>query len=156
RETQALLRLRLRAAAFILLVGFGVFLVRHVVGVLSGEPLYPVLLGLHVLVVLVLAISTAPRYRMCLASMQRLRGAELVVFGLPALFFLVLQHHLTLDDAGRGFLPPPLSFWLLLMFTYAVFIPNTWRRAALVIGAMALAAVLLVVGMALGYSKVAE
>ena len=36
-ETQVLLRARLRAAAFILLVGFGVFLVRHVVGVILGE-----------------------------------------------------------------------------------------------------------------------
>src|SRR5262245_45991075 len=56
-ETQVLLRLRLRAAAFILLVGFSVFLVRHVAGVILGEPLYPVLLGFHVLVVLVLGFS---------------------------------------------------------------------------------------------------
>src|SRR5260370_22916000 len=35
KETQARLRLRLRAAAFILLIGFGVFLVLHVVGVLT-------------------------------------------------------------------------------------------------------------------------
>ena len=35
-ETQVLLRLRLRAAAFILLVGFSVFLVRH-----SGSELKP-------------------------------------------------------------------------------------------------------------------
>ena len=55
KETQALLRTRLRAAAFVLLIGFGVFLVRHVVGVLTGEPLSPVLLGFHVLVVLVLS-----------------------------------------------------------------------------------------------------
>ena len=29
-----------------------------------------------------------------------------------------------------AFMPPPLSFWLLLIFTYGMFIPNTWRRAA--------------------------
>ena len=63
KETQDLLRLRLRAAALILLVGFGVFLVRHVVGVLAGEPLSPVLLGFHVLVVLVLGFSAAPLCR---------------------------------------------------------------------------------------------
>jgi hypothetical protein len=61
-ETQALLRLRLRAAAFILLVGFGVFLVRHVAGVLLGEPLDPLLLASHVLVVLVLGLCAA---RLC-------------------------------------------------------------------------------------------
>src|SRR5262249_14868710 len=37
--------------------------------------------------------------------------------------------------------------------TYGMFIPNTWRRAALVIGAMALAPVLLVVGMMLVYRQ---
>src|SRR5215471_14753986 len=60
KETQALLRWRLRAAAFILLVGFGVFLIRHVVGVLTGEPLSVVLLSFHGLVVLVLGFCAAP------------------------------------------------------------------------------------------------
>src|SRR5688572_19133194 len=58
QETQALLRLRLRAAAFILLVGFGAFLVRHLVGIVLGEPLDPTLLGTHILVVVVLGWST--------------------------------------------------------------------------------------------------
>src|SRR5262245_29732112 len=65
KETQALLRLRLRAAAFILLIGFGVFLVRHVIGVFAGEPLDPWLLSFHILVVLVLAYSTLPLCRQC-------------------------------------------------------------------------------------------
>ena len=40
----------------------------------------------------------------------------------------MLQHRVTLEDARRGFMTPPLSLWLLLIFTYAMFIPNTWRR----------------------------
>jgi serine/threonine-protein kinase len=153
-ETQALLRSRLRAAAFILLVGFGVFLVRHIVGMLSGEPLDPLLLGFHVLVVLVLGFSSLPLCRRCPVSIRKLRAAELVIFGLPGMFFLLLQQRMTLDDVARGFMPPPMSFWLLLIFTYAMFIPNTWRRAALVIGAMALAPDLLVLGMLLTYPQV--
>jgi serine/threonine-protein kinase len=153
-ETQALLRLRLRAAAFILLVGFGVFLVRHVVGVLSGEPLDPLLLGLHVLVVLVLGFSTMPLCRKCPVSLRKLRVSELVIFGLPAIFFLLLQRRATLDDVAHGFMPPPMPFWLLLIFTYGMFIPNTWRRAACVIGVLALAPDLLVVGMMLAYPQV--
>src|SRR5262245_11500727 len=147
QETQALLRLRLRAAAFILLVGFGAFLVRHIVGVLAGEPLDPLLLGVHLLVVFVLAYSSLPLCRQCPVSLRKLRVAELVIFGLPAVFFLLLQQRVTLSDVARGYMPPPMSFWLLLIFTYAMFIPNTWRRAALVIGAMALAPDLLIVGM---------
>ncbi len=155
KETQGLLRLRLRAAAFIRLVGFAVFLARHVVGVLSGEPLDPLLLGFHILVVLVLGLSTMPLCRQCPVSMRKLRVAELVIFGLPAMFFLLLQHRVTVSDVARGYMPPPFPFWLLLIFTYAMFIPNTWRRAALVIGAMALAPDLLVVGMMLAYPEVA-
>jgi serine/threonine-protein kinase len=153
-ETQVLLRSRLRAAALILLVGFGVFLVRHIVGVILGEPLDPVLLGCHVLVVLVLGFCSMPLCRKCPVSLRKLRVAELVIFGLPAVFFLLLQHRVTLADAARGFMPPPLPFWLLLIFTYALFIPNTWRRAAWVVGAMALAPGLLVVGMMLAHPEV--
>jgi serine/threonine-protein kinase len=153
-ETQQLLRSRLRAAAFILLVGFGVFLVRHIVGVISGEPLHPVLLGCHVLVVLVLGFCALPLCRKCPVSLPKLRVAELAIFGLPAVFFLLLQHRVTLDDVARGFMPPPMPFWLLLIFTYAMFIPNPWRRAACVIGALALAPDLLVVGMMLAYPEV--
>ena len=156
KETQALLRLRLRAAALILLVGFGVFLVRHIAGVLTVEPLYPALLSFHMLVVLVLGFSAARLCQNCPVSIQKLRIAELVIFGLPAAFFLMLQHRATLQDAGRGFMPPPMPFWLLLIFTYGMFIPNTWRRAALVIGAMALLPVLFLVGMMLAYPQVAD
>jgi len=152
--TQNLLRVRLRAAALILLIGFGVFLVRHVGGVMAGEPLYPLLLGAHLAVVLVLGLSALPLCRHCPTSLRRLRGAELIIFGLPTLFFLLLQYRVTLDDVARGFMPPPMPFWLLLVFTYAMFIPNTWRRAALVIGVMALAPGLLVAGMILAHPEV--
>src|SRR5262249_16362354 len=117
KETQALLRSRLRAAALILLIGFSIFLVRHVVGVLANEPLSPVLLGFHVLVVLVLGLCAAPLCRHCTVSIRKLRISELVIFGLPAAFFLMLQHRLILEDAGRGVVPPPMPFWLLLIFT---------------------------------------
>jgi eukaryotic-like serine/threonine-protein kinase len=156
KETQTLLRFRLRAAAFVLLIGFGVFLVRHVAGGFTGEPVSPVLLGFHMLVVLVLSLSAAPLWRHSDLSIKKLRIAELVVFGLPAGFFLMLQHRVTLEDAGRAAMPPPLHFWLLLIFTYGMFIPNGWRRAGLVIGAMALAPALLVAGMTLRFPRVAN
>ncbi len=156
KETQGLLRLRLRAAAVILLIGFGVFLVRHVVGVLAGEPLDSLLLSSHVLVVLVLGLVSIVLCRQCVFSLRKLRIAELIVFGLPTLFFLLLQRYSTLTAAARGFMTPPMAFWPLLIFTYAMFIPNNWRRAALVIGVMALAPVLLVVGMIVAYPAVGE
>src|SRR6516165_4141904 len=78
-ETQALLRSRLRAAALILLIGFGAFLIRHVVGALAGVPFSPVLLGFHVLVVMVLGLSAAPLCRQRTVSITKLRIAELIV-----------------------------------------------------------------------------
>jgi serine/threonine-protein kinase len=155
-QTQPLLRLRLRAAALVLLIGFGVFLGRHVAGVLGGEPLDPLLLGFHTLVVLVLSASLLLLRQRSPLSMRKLRVAELVIVGLPAAFFVLLQRRTTLLDAGRGFMLPPMSFWVLLIFTYAMFIPNTWRRAALVIGTLALAPILLLAGMTLVYSPVAS
>jgi eukaryotic-like serine/threonine-protein kinase len=156
KETQAILQLRLRAAALMLLIGFGVFLVRHVVGAIMGEPLYPVLISLHVLVVLVLSFSAARLWRRSDVSLKNLRISELVIFGIPATFFLVLQHRATLEDSGRIAMPAPLPFWLLLIFTYGMFIPNTWRRAAHVIGTMALAPSLLLGGMIMAYPHVAN
>jgi serine/threonine-protein kinase len=32
----------------------------------------------------------------------------------------------------------PVAMWLSLMFTYAIFIPNTWRRAAVWLGLLAI------------------
>jgi eukaryotic-like serine/threonine-protein kinase len=153
KETQSLLRMRLRAAALILLVGFGVFLVRHIVGALTGEPLSPVLLGFHILIVFVLAVNTVQLCGACAVSMRKLRIEELVIFGLPAAFFLLLQHWMTLRDAAGGVTPAPLSLWLLLIFTYGMFIPNNWRRAAWVIGPMSIAPVLLLLAMMAKYPQ---
>ena len=108
KETQALLQLRLRAAALILLIGFATFLVRHVVGILTDEPLYLPLLVFHVFVVLVLGVCAAPLCRHCAVSLKKLRVSELLIFGLPAAFFLVLQHKITLDDTAHSFMPAPL------------------------------------------------
>jgi serine/threonine-protein kinase len=72
-------------------------------------------------------------------STTQLRIKEILVFGLPATFFLVLQLVEMATCAQMGFLPSPVASWLLLMFTYALLIPNHWQRAAWVIGAMVVA-----------------
>src|SRR5262245_55492257 len=100
-ETQVLLRSRLRPTALILLVGFSVFLARHVAGLIAGEPLDSLLLTAHVLVVLVLGYCSLPLCRKRPASLRKLRLAELIVFGLPAVFFLLLQHRMTLTDVAH-------------------------------------------------------
>src|SRR5690606_16743080 len=68
----------------------------------------------------------------------------------------LLQRRTTLDEVARGFMPPPMPFWLLLIFTYGMFIPNTWRRAAVVIGSMAVASLGLLAFLVLSHPAVAE
>jgi serine/threonine-protein kinase len=148
--------LRLRASALILLIGFCVFLLRHIVGALTDDLFEPWLLAFHLVVVLVEGVMAVGLSWQRIVSTRRLRVAEIVIFGLPAVFFLALQHQSTLFDVERGFMPPPSPTWLLLIFTYAMFIPNTWRRAAVVIGDMALAPLLLTTAMMLGYPAVAR
>jgi len=80
-------------------------------------------------------------------SIIRLRLAELVIFGLPLVFFLVFQYQEIKLSAAAGV--KVFSFrdglWLMLMFTYALFIPNPLRRAAAVIGVMAAAPIVMIV-----------
>ena len=153
KETVPLLRLRLRAAALILLIGFAAFLAWHLIGIVAGEPLDLSLLVCHCLVTAVLGLSFLVLLQVKSLSMPNLRWAELIVFGLPTAFFLLLQRRSTLLDAERGFMSPPMAFWLLLIFTYAMFIPSTWRRAVLVIGAMAMAPTLRLTALMLAYPQ---
>ena len=154
-QTQSLLRLRLRAAALLLLFGFGAFLVRHIIGVVTGEPLDPWLLGFHIVIVLILGLLSLALSPRAPLSLPKLLIGELVIFGLPAIFFVALEHREILAGVSRGYIPGFMPFWLLLIFTYGMFIPKSGRRNDLVIGAMALAPIVLILGMMLAYPQVA-
>lgn len=149
-QTQALLRTRLRAAALVLFLGSAAFLIKGFVekGLGYKEPVLVqgarLLLWFHVFHVVMLGLVSLVMLRRCSQlTLRQLRLAELAIFAWTAIFFLRVQHFNTLYAALRyGVVPSPVGMWLILIFTYAVFIPNTWRRAAWVIGAMAAAPVL--------------
>ncbi len=151
-QTQCLLRVRLRAAALVLFVGSSAFLLerlfnasRHLISkdplLQSGERLVVLF---HVFHVVMLGLTTAVLWGRCHQfSMRQLRLAELAIFGWTGLFFLRVQHFTTLYYANeQGYVPNPVGMWFALIFTYAIFIPNTWRRAAVVIGVLAAAPVI--------------
>ena len=72
-------------------------------------------------------------YRMRNPETITLVIAEWLVFGLPAIFFSILTHFkliISANDPEGAHLPIIVAPWLLLMFIYALFIPNTWQRAA--------------------------
>ncbi|MBI2827356.1 MAG: serine/threonine protein kinase [Planctomycetia bacterium] len=147
-ETRALLRTRLRAAAVVLCLGSLAFYVKNLVTPRTFEvdPSLAVaarsLDWFHLTHVVVLGIIAFKLCRRCDLSMRWLRAAELVVFGLTALFFIDVQHVSAVLSATYGHYPfHPVGMWFALMFTYAIYIPNTWRRAAAVLGLMAVAPV---------------
>jgi serine/threonine-protein kinase len=92
----------------------------------------------------------------CPHILRHLRAVELVVFGCSGLFFLLLSYWLLQRSALQGYLAQITPIWMLLLFTYAMFIPNTLRRAVLVMGTMAATPVALIVILYFTSSDVAE
>lgn len=140
-ETRDLLRNRLRITAILFFVGFLVFLIRWFFYWQEwGKPEYRPIFYTHGLVAIVLGTFATRLCRRCAYTLSSLRIAELVVFGCPALYFVVygIQQNLYVANSpdGHGRLETVVIPWLLLIFTYALFIPNTWQRAVAVLGTM--------------------
>jgi len=138
------LRRRLRTAALILFGGFAAFLIRSLLG---GGPDFAreaSFLVPHLGGVLLLGMSAALLCAQCSVSATRLRFLETVTFGIPVVMFVWLQHCRVCvtkpdDIALAGAFAAEMTIpWVLLIQIYGLFIPNTWKRAAVVIGLMAL------------------
>ena len=150
-QTEALLRVRLRAAALVLFLGSSAFLIERLFVGEGAAPRDPLLqsgalwlLYFHVFHVAMLGLTTLVLWRRChQLSLRQLRLAELAIFGWTAVFFLRVQHFNTLYCVTvLGHVPSSAGMWYVLLFTYAIFIPNTWRRAAAVMGVLAAAPVI--------------
>lgn len=155
-EIHDLLLSRLRRATTVLCAGFAAFLVRHVFRADFSEPVEVFLFGFHVAATLVLALLGSFLYRRRELSLLWLRVCELITFGLPAVFFAVVQYFITLTSCAEGVLDFPEGLWLVLIYTYALFIPNTRQRAVVVIGLIAMIPMALLFGMMWRYPVVAQ
>ncbi len=147
-ETQSLLRCRLRRSAFLLAAGFAIFFVWSV---FQFDFSNPILLGLWLgmgALAAILGTTGAGLCRRCDISITKLRWMEVLVFGLPAIFFCalnIIEVYDLVKLSGKiaptpeqlKYIESPISPWMLLIFNYALFIPNTLKRAAIVIGSMA-------------------
>lgn len=145
-ETQAVLRTRLRAASFILFLGFAVFLEIYWLNDLSWRAS---VFWIHVAVAVVMGLCTVVLCERYGWGLRQLRGFEYVVFGIPVAFLTYLQflqaeaYAANCGQTGRTDLMVALESelvipWICLMFIYASFIPNTWQRAAAHIAPMVL------------------
>jgi PAS domain S-box-containing protein len=147
-ETTALLRVRLRAVAWIFFVAYALFLIRDLV--IGGVPdyyrwrdqIHQMHTGVLILFGAVAVLLTA---RSCL-GMKALRGLELAVFGAAGVFHVVREYVTMEDEIVYGTTTHLVAdlilttfIWYAMIAAYAMFIPNNWRRAALVLIPMAIA-----------------
>ncbi len=97
----------------------------------------------HIAVTLVLALISQRLCAQCDVFLGHLRISEAIIFGCPAAFFLFAGYHEVLADAATGaehrHIPTITGPWMVLIFCYALFVPNNWQRALVVIGLMGLA-----------------
>jgi tRNA A-37 threonylcarbamoyl transferase component Bud32 len=141
-ETHALLRRRLRMVALLLFIGFSSFIIWCVINVMRGGE-WEALFFSHLGVTALLGLLAWKLCRHCTYSLGALRIAELLVFGAPALFFVALNYSLIQAGAADPAYPHVTAIttgWMLLIFCYAMFIPNTWQRA---VGVLAVAPVII-------------
>jgi len=168
RETEALLRGRLRLAAGLLFFAFLAFLPRHFFQRDLSSPGGASLFAFHLFDTIAMGVLAAMLCRRCEIPLSRLRTAELAMFGLSAAFLCALQNYTILADGkrlllaeksiglGQAALVISVEMWLLLVFTYALFVPNTWRRAAAVIGIIAAAPLVMIAVTALAHAEVRQ
>lgn len=143
-ETQSLLAGRLRLTALIQFGAFSSFFIKHLFELSTFKtPLHMAIFWSHLVVTVLTGFFAFVLCRKCPKSLMKLRVAELIIFGSPAVFFLLLSYAELTESAARFYVAQIAPPWMLLIFTYALFIPNTWRRAAVVIGTIAALPVLL-------------
>ncbi len=148
-DTTALLRVRLRAVSWIFFLAFAVFLVQELV--LGYHLFYHWLHDVHIGLIVVFGISAVfLGWRSCL-SLRQLRAVELVIFGLAAAFHIARQYVAMRSALGRQDMPELMAqigcsavFWYALIACYSMFIPNTWRRALLVLMPMSLVPIVMI------------
>lgn len=131
----SLLRTRLRAVALALSVGFLVFAIWLTIGYLAGLLRQGTTLVWAEYVVTIVLVGTYLWLRGAGEfSPQCARGIEILIFGLPALFFTAELIHSVIASATQFGTISAVSAhgWTILLFAHAIFIPNSWRRAAVV------------------------
>lgn len=152
QETRDLLRGRLRIAAVLFFIGFLTFLIRWAFHWSEwGGPEYRTLFYTHAGLTVLLGLLTVKLCRKCDLSLAGLQISELLLFGCPSLFFVMNGIHEAMRTAnlpdGHAYLQYLITPWLLLVFTYAMFIPNTWQRAAAVLAVLGAVPVALLAGL---------
>ncbi|MSR60750.1 MAG: serine/threonine protein kinase [Planctomycetaceae bacterium] len=139
-ETQSLLRVRLRAAALVLVAGVVTFFVRDLFVADA-----PVFVFRAVIVAVIAGIFALLASRVAL-SLAQLRWIELGLFSLTSVYLAVYQYSLVLLKAKVGnpafelaAIKSSVLYFFAVVLLYGTFIPNTWQRAAKILVPISLA-----------------
>ena len=145
-ELHCLLRRRLRVAGAIGLAGLATFLIKNLVSPAHG--VQPLDLAVHAVVVAVLSVLCSLLWTRVPIGMRGLRVIEVGMFGGLAAFFaflqirtfhnpqfvrMVLEENQAATVASLSIMSNSLR-WFALLVLYGTFIPNTWRRCAIMVG----------------------
>lgn len=130
---------RLRLASILMGSGFSAYLIFSALNVFRSTdgPRPMLMFGLWLVTLSTLGVA----WRFCAKCKivhSHLRIAEWVVFGGPVIFFAMLSFVMLKSSIAEGHISNISAPWLLLIFTYALLIPNSWQRAASVIIPIAL------------------
>lgn len=143
QQTYSLRCERLRTASLLLCAGYLVFLIRSLFSLDTLRTTADwVLFWDHVAITLVTGFIGWRLSVSCRVAREHLAITELLVFGGSALFFVFFTYVTLVEGAAAGYITAVTPAWLLLIYIYALFIPNRWQRAAIVIGVMATAPIL--------------
>lgn len=157
QETAELLRVRLQAVALIFVAGHLLFFVRN----LFLEVENPWLRYLHAAVIVALGAIAAALYRRSTMPVRSLRRLELLMFGTMAIFFALAHYRMLLTSAQNAdpiqvlnTVKNTLLYIFVLILTYGLFIPNTWKRTAVVVGLISILPGVAAVLMELRHSEI--
>jgi serine/threonine-protein kinase len=153
-EVHQLLRQRLRVAGSIAFLGFLWFFLRHLyhdafgAATKGGPDSFD--MALHGVVVATLALLFSLLWTNLALSQRALRIIELLMFGSMALYFADMQFRVSypgkaVEWATAEALPQVMRIantannmrWFFLIVLYGMFVPNTWKRCAIVVGCLA-------------------
>ena len=125
------------------------FLIRGLLKFGDPDGMTPFGLALHSVIVAVMVVLAGVLWSSLALTVRTLRIMELTLFGLPAVFFVYLHHTLFSDGkilnwAGEGFSERVTGMaltldnlrWFVIIVLYGTFIPNTWKRCAVVVGVL--------------------
>ncbi len=146
-ELHAALHRRLRMAVWIMAAGFAVFLPWQFLLFHSDAGWERYNLFFHVVCTLFLAAAGGwLTWGKCQGDYATIRSLELAAFAVPALFLAYSSwFSLAHSCQERGAFDFNTGSWMLLIFAYALFIPNTVRRAAVAIGILIAVPILILV-----------